>query len=157
MMGHLTINKMAKWLKIGIPLILVIGAVLAYRYYNKPRKSMESEEAAYQLAASELTAAFMESEEEANKKFLGKILEVSGEVSEIIEEEGSYGLILNGGSDGSVYCAFSDESQMESQMESRTEPGTGSPVEVGQKIKVKGVCSGFLMDVVLNDCVIINR
>lgn len=129
---------MSKILKIGIPLLIVAGVVFGYSLYNKPRKSVSSEDAAFQMGAAELAAAFMQDESKANDLYLGKVIEVRGEVAQLVEEDATYGLILDGGADGSVYCSFKKSPQ----------------VKVGETITLKGTCSGYLMDVVINDCVL---
>lgn len=129
---------MKKWLA-GAFFLIVIFLSLAYYFYNKPRRDMAQEDAAFTLSASELSAAFFADEKAANEKYLGKILEVQGRVSELIEEENSFGLLLDGGEDGMVYCAFHNQPV---------------GISVDQSVVVKGICSGYLMDVVLNDCVI---
>lgn len=132
---------MTKLLKIAIPLLVLAGAIFGYNLYNKERSNVEAGAAAYELKASELAQAFSKNETEANEKFLGEILQVTGEVIELVREDESYGLILDGGIDGSVYCAFVDPPQ----------------VEVGATVTIKGICSGYLMDVVINDCVLMGE
>ena len=129
---------MTTFLKIALPIVVIIAGVYAYKLYTLPRVNVESAPEAYELEASELALAFAEDENKANELYLGKILLVHGEVREMIEKESSYGLILDGGAGGSVYCAFA-------------EPPLTQP---GRWVSIKGTCSGYLMDVVINDCML---
>lgn len=129
---------MKKWL-IVLAVLIGIAVFVSYRMYNKPRTDLHEAQAAFSLSASELVEAFASDEQQANTQYLGQILEVRGRVSELIEEENAFGIILDGGDLGTVYCAFVEQPD---------------GVATGRSVTVKGVCSGYLMDVVLNDCVI---
>lgn len=124
--------------KIGILLLLIAGGIFGWTLYNKPRRNVESEKAAFQIEASELAAAFVADESQANERYLGKVVEVKGTVLELVNEDETYGIILDGGIDGGVYCSFKQSPE----------------VAVGEVIVAKGTCSGYLMDVVINDCIL---
>lgn len=129
---------MKKWVVIAFFLVFA-GALVAYWFANQPRPGLDQEDASFSLSATGLAALFASNEAAANEKYLGQVLEVYGKVSEILAEQEKYSLLLDGGSEGMVYCAFAD---------------TPQGVELGEFITVKGRCSGYLMDVILNDCII---
>lgn len=122
-------------------LIILTGGVIGYQQYNKERKSVAEIEPDFVVSPEDIVTAFSDDEENANKKYLGKIIEVSGEVSDVLGDEGSYSLLLNGGDFGMVQCAF------------MTKPV--SEYQIGDMVRIRGKCSGFLLDVILNECVIL--
>ena len=60
----------------------IAGAVIAYRMYHQPARSV-ADEKALALNARELAAAYELDEAGANKKYLGNAVQVSGTVSEV--------------------------------------------------------------------------
>ena len=123
-------------------LVLVIAlAVVGYKMYNKPHVNVASEKADITITANKLFANFSNDEEKANAKYLDKILEVKGVIGKIAKEEKVI-INLNTGDDfGSVLCHLSDSSTEKVK-----------DIKEGESIKVKGICTGFLMDVVLVKC-----
>ena len=83
-----------------------------------------------------------------NKKYLNKIILVSGKVQgTVVNDTGMTGLSLESGSPmGGVICEFDTKSDPVKQ---KYEPGT--------ELKLKGICTGKLMDVVLSRCVIVEK
>ncbi|MFK8005643.1 MAG: hypothetical protein AB8H03_04700 [Saprospiraceae bacterium] len=134
---------MKKYLKY-ILLLAVIGGAFGFYMYNKPHQNMTKAVAEMQLSATQLFTDFEDDETQANTKYLDKIVEVSGVVKEISKDEnGMTSITLESGSDMfGVIC----------QMDNLTEHGRTSFKE-GEKIKMKGICTGVLMDVVLVRCV----
>lgn len=147
-MAHLTIKQIFKKLtmkKLIIVILIVMGSAVAYGFYlfNKPHQGVAHKEAAYTLESKQLFTEFDQNENSANKKYLGKVVCVYGRVSDkAVDAKGTLSLILEGGEMAGVGCQF-DKSVLK-DIEN---------VKKGQAIKVKGVCTGMLMDVVLVDCV----
>lgn len=136
---------MKKLLKIGLVLALLAG-IYAYYLYNKPVAKLESVKPDYSLTAEELFSQFENNEAEANKKYLGKILEVNGKIQNLsLSDSGDFNLILASGSEMfGINCGMSvsEDAQYKSY-------------KVGDSIKVKGECTGISMDVVMTRCVIV--
>ena len=93
------------------------------------------------LDAAAFAASFEGNEAEANQRFLGKIVELTGVVDRIVNEDEPYTILLKGTESAMVQCTFLSRP-------SKLSPGTN--------VTVRGVCSGYLMDVVLKDCEMIN-
>jgi len=136
-------NKtLKKFIVIGL---IILGSAVAYGYYlfNKPHQGVANKEAAYTLESRQLFNEFDQNEIAANKKYLGKVVCVYGKVADkAVDSKGVLSLILEGGEMAGVGCQF-DKSVIDEMQH----------VKKGQVIKVKGVCTGILMDVVLVDCV----
>jgi hypothetical protein len=136
---------MMRNLIIWIALIVVLtGGAVFVLYYNKPHRSSSHETAAFTLSAGQLIDAFANDEEAANARYLDKMLEVHGPIKEWIHDDTGVILLLGGASEfSSVSC--------------KLEPGQDEllhEMKIGDRVQVKGICSGALLDVVLSKCII---
>jgi len=115
-----------------------IGAAL-YLYNLKP-KNLQKVKPDFILTANDLQKAFDTEEVVSSAKYINKIIEVSGEIISVKPgEKNSINISLRTGSDlSSVICTF---------------PNSDTTFfKTGNQITLRGVCSGFLMDVLLNNC-----
>ena len=77
---------MKTWLKILLILFVVgiIAAVLVYIFvYNKPHPDFENMKPDYALSASELYTSFATDKPGSEKKYNGKVVEISGTLGKI--------------------------------------------------------------------------
>jgi len=136
----------AKKIISAIVLLGIIGAFIAYKMYNKPHVNVAGTKSDIVLTADKILTDFSTNETEANNKYLEKIIEVSGVVLETSTEKEKGIVTLKTNNDfGSVLCHLSDKSTKKI-----------NDIEEGQSIKLKGICTGYLMDVILVKCEIIN-
>jgi hypothetical protein len=96
------------------------------------------------ISASDLQRTFEDNESEATVKYVNKILEVNGIVESASPGEAN---VLNvtlktSNNFSSIICTFP----------SAIDPHLFTP---DTQVKIRGECSGFLMDVLLNNCVLI--
>jgi hypothetical protein len=127
----------------GISTVLLFLAAWSIYKVTMPHHNASGEQAVASLSATTLYYEFLNSENNANKKWLGKIIEVSGHISSINESGGYISINLMGSSEGGVNCSF-----MKKDLDS------GEKYNKGDSITIKGKCTGFLMDVNLVDCVV---
>lgn len=133
--------KWKKVLAIFFLVVLVVAAVLLYFYYKKPA-DIRTAVANYETTAPALLAEFNNNEATANAKYLDKVIAVEGTISKVNSDAGNPTVFLETGDPmASVTCSFYD-----------TESGVLKNLKPGSTIKIKGVCTGVLMDVVLNKC-----
>jgi len=128
---------------VGIPLCLLVIAYWGYHLYQKPHQSAAEETAALTIDADSLVKLYQGDEPGANKLYLGKVIEVTGKLTEIQHTAQSEIWILAApsGNGGGVNCQlFSGEKVPEPHP--------------GDRVTLKGRCTGFLMDVNLADCVL---
>ena len=139
---------MQKILKIGLPLLLV-GGLLAFKFMV-PKGPLDIHSAPTELTinASSLYADFETDETAANGTYAGKVMEVSGSLSAITkDDDGHYSLSLSADSPmGQIVCNLSPG-----------EPKPPTETAIGQSITLKGVCTGYLFDVVLDNATIISQ
>jgi len=124
-------------------LVLVITIALGIRTYNKPHVNVVNTEAKYKLDAQQLINSFITDEDEASKKYVNTIIQVSGEALEF--NHGTIS-IKDKNSESTVLCNLLLK-----------EDEKFKKIKQGDKIKVKGICTGYLLDVVLVECVLITE
>lgn len=127
---------------IGILLLVLAAAGYAWHLYDMPHRSAAGEEAAVTISADTLYHQYQADEHSADQKYMGKVISVTGRLTNIQHSGNSVIWILStqpGG--GGVNCQLFAGTKVD------PEPKTGDPVTV------KGRCTGFLMDVNLSDCV----
>jgi tRNA_anti-like len=126
---------------IGIVLISLAGWGI-YTVY-KPHRNVESDQAVATLTATNLYSEFLNGESIANKKWVGKVIEITGVISSV-SEAGSYiSVNLSATADGGVNCSIL-----------KKDLPPGNTLNKGDSVTIKGKCTGFLMDVNIVDCVI---
>lgn len=117
----------------------ILGGGYGYYLYQKPKANMTDVKTDTYLQASELVAEFEKDEAAAEIKYLDKTMEIQGVVKEVNES----GIILEGGNDlVGVLCEFENQEDI-------------ANVEPQKNVKIKGICTGKLLDVVLSRCIII--
>ncbi len=126
-----------KKIVIAILFIGAIGAGVGYYMYNKPVASLENKRPDIEVAAAKLITDYETDEKAANDIYLGKVVQVSGKIADITSEEGKMKIHLETENPISVVtCEMEDSSK------------TGS-LKTGDDIILKGLCSGYLSDVIL--------
>ena len=130
-------------LLIAIVLIICAGAGFAYYEYNKPPLTA-AEMSAVPVSAVDLFKNYATNEQQANQFYLNKALQVSGTVIDVKQDSSSQSsqIILDGGDPMfGVACTLDAVQQ---------------PVKPGDHITIKGICTGFLNDVILIKSVLVN-
>jgi hypothetical protein len=131
-------------------IIVLAAAFYGYKLYTGKVPSLTEVKADASITATDLIAAFEKDSASANKQYLGKILEVSGNVKSVEKESATVSLGLSEGN-SSVRCSV--DSAFVKDIES---------LNPGSAITIKGNCTGFMpdetglglgSDVVLNRCV----
>ena len=134
---------MKRWKKILIVVLLFILAGLCYAYYiwNKPARDV-SEEKGIQISAVAIFDSFANNEQAANASFLNKAVEVTGKVSNVKKNQAGETVVYLQSDDPvfGVNCTF------------KQDPGV---IEKGSTITFKGICTGYLSDVILNEGIIV--
>lgn len=123
----------------GIIVCLVV-ADWGYHLYNQPRQGVGHEKPVSTLTAADLYQAYSGNEQEADKRFLGKVIAVSGTVQAVQAAPPNVQVLLQTGAAGAINCSMPQDEAKE--------------VKEGMQLQVKGKCTGFLMDVNLVDAVV---
>lgn len=126
--------KKAVWI-----ILLVIGGIsIIWFYYNKPHRQPSAEQA-IPTTATRLFADFSKNESTANSKYLNKVLEVSGVVTNVTINTDQKSVVMLETSD----VIFGINCTMDKN---------DSSIVVGDSILLVGICTGFLSDVVMIQC-----
>jgi hypothetical protein len=129
-------------LLIALLTVTLIGGVVAYKMYNKPHRDIDSEKAVATLTADALFDAYDADETTANASYLDQVVEVSGTVDEVTED-----------AVGNTVVILAAENAMMGGVSATIDPSvTDLSVTTGETIKLKGRCTGMLMDVVMTNC-----
>lgn len=131
--------------------LLVFSAVLiAFCIYINSKLTaenyidIENTSTELNITSNKLVASFTNNEEQADKMFSGKIVEITGRVKEVTFLNNRNTVILYGqNSTSGIICDF-DTNQLE-EIKSLSK---------NQKVTIKGVCKGFLKDVVILNCLL---
>ena len=133
-------------IKIALAVVLFIaiaGIGTGLYLFNLKHKDLSKVKPDVVITATDLQKAFEENENVATARYVKKVIEVSGEISSMKPgENNTFSILLKTGSDmSSVICTF---------------PASVKPenMAAGSSVTIRGECSGYLMDVLLNNCAI---
>lgn len=136
---------MRKWKKIIAAIIIMIlaGAGYGWFLYNKKPADTRQQAALAEISAIELVKAYQKDEAAANRQYVDRLIIVSGKVSGTqVDAEGHATVFIDTGDPlAAVTCSFYND-----EVEAVKKIAAGSPV------RIKGMCTGMLTDVVLNKC-----
>lgn len=118
--------------------LIALGLVLflySMNMYHKTPESISTLKTEFEVNATELLTAFEENETLANHKFLDKVIAVKGVVDKKEFKDGVLTAYLKTNNPLSKVI-FQFENQNEN-------------IQEGEHLTLKGICTGYLMDVVL--------
>ncbi|HNI46206.1 MAG TPA: hypothetical protein PK230_15990 [Chitinophagales bacterium] len=131
-----------------VALCAILGGVYGYYLWNKPTADASSQSTDFEVESTALYQEYGNNAAEADAKYLDKAIVVVGTIATApsTTESGLVSITLDGGEMGGVNCELSPEASKASV----------NNFQMGQKAKIKGICSGFNdIDVVLNRCVVL--
>ncbi len=127
-------------------LAMIAGIAYGIFLFNKKHSDLSNVKPAFTLSSTDLYSAFESDEIAATVKYTGKVIEVRGIVARVEYSSADSTLSITLHEDdqfSGVICTFGGIKD-------------GSPVNPapGDQITIRGECSGMLMDVLMNNCVI---
>lgn len=124
--------------------IALAGILSALYLYNLKHTDMAKAKPDFVVTSTVLQKEFEDNEAAASAKYTNKIIEVTGKIASIKPADNNViSITLVTGSDlSSIICTF---------------PAIKDPADLkpGDEITLRGECSGYLMDVLLNNCAVI--
>jgi len=129
----------------GLVLAFVIWLIIFLYNYNKPHADVQSSKPVYNLSAEELIGEYQKNEQATTEKYAEKIITIVGKVSQISTSDGKSVITINSENlDSSIICNMqAKESMKVLQLKSE------------QVVKIKGICSGYLLDVMMLKCILV--
>lgn len=130
---------MKKYGFLFLVLIAVVGIVAYFQYFKAHIDTSEAK-ADVVLSAEKLLELYETNEKKADSMYLDKIIEIQGRIKSLNTVEVGSSLSLETGSDmAGITCEFESKDAFQG-------------VKIGEQVKIKGICSGKLIDVVLVRC-----
>ena len=126
-----------------IALIFMAGVGYGVWIWNEPPRDVASEKG-IEITATAIYDSFTQNEARANQLYLNKAIQVTGEIAEIKKNQAGQVVVYLKSDDPifGVNCTF------------KKDPGT---LQKNTTITFKGVCTGFLSDVVINQGIIVKQ
>ena len=137
------------WIKYRLLIYLVmmlctIGGIYGYQQYNRRAPDTHRLKPSFVINARQFISQFQTDEEKAGARYADKTVSVKGTIHFVQDKDTAATVILNDGSSiSSVICQFEKENVWEVK-----------DLKEGDNITIKGICTGYLMDVVLVRCVV---
>ena len=127
--------------------ILAIAGTYGFNEYNRRLPDIRQLKAAFKIEAADFVSEFDVNPSAATKRYAGKVIDVHGFVSSILVTDTSGAVFLKGETSfSSVMCQFDQKTFREIKQ-----------LRNGELVTIKGVCSGYLMDVVMVRCIVIDK
>lgn len=138
-------NKKLKYSLAFIGAIIIILFVV-FKQMNKEHVDVKKTTPNLIIAVDEILSDFENDEEKANTKFTDKIIELKGVIAEITTQDNATTItLMSQNFDATVICSLLPE-----------ETPNVLEYKKGDEISLKGICKGYLLDVVIVNCIIIN-
>lgn len=125
--------------------LLLLSAVGIWYYvfvYSKTNHRDVTKERGIEITATQLVQDYAANEEAANKKYLDKAIQVTGEISEVKQDSLINLTLKSADALTNIYCTL--------------KPNQPKP-DSGAVVTIKAICTGKLTDVVLNEGIIIKK
>lgn len=127
-------------LSLGVIVMLIVWQIV----FKESDPSVKNSKVELQVDASQIISQYESNEELANQQYLGKVIVVVGRLESIKTTSTEISVYLKQENDISgILCNF-DKSAIDT-----------SKLTINTSIKVKGICTGYLIDVVMNKCSIV--
>ncbi|TYP99290.1 putative nucleic acid binding protein [Tenacibaculum adriaticum] len=128
--------------------IIIVTSLFIYKEYNKPHINVAKATPKIVINSQQILKEYQENENKANTKYLDQIVQISGKVSKLEATNDNRIIITLKNDDKSaistVICHLTSE-----------ENNKLKKLKEGQNIIVKGICTGYLMDIILIRCVLV--
>ena len=137
-------------MKTLIKILAALAIILLIAYLvviNLPQANIKGKDATETISAVALYEAYSKNENQADKKYTGKVIQLTGEIDEIYSDENDEPVVVLRSKAGDLVSVVTLESSEEEDIVSYQE---------GDQITLKALCSGKLMEVTLNKGLIVD-
>jgi len=134
--------------KLAIFIITIVFLTLGgywFFLFNNTKVDIDKTTTEISISSDKLLHAFHKDELAANAHFVEKAIEVSGTIEKINYLNNRYTVLLKGkDNDSYVLCDML--------------PSSVDSIQLlpGETVRLKGICKGYLMDVVMLNCILVN-
>ena len=137
-------------MKTLIKILAALAIILLIAYLvviNLPQANIKGKDATETISAVALYEAYSKNENQADKKYTGKVIQLTGEIDEIYSDENDEPVVVLRSKAGDLVSVVTLESSEVEDIVSYQE---------GDQITLKALCSGKLMEVTLNKGLIVD-
>ncbi|AXT20083.1 hypothetical protein D7030_02900 [Flavobacteriaceae bacterium AU392] len=132
-------------LSIVFVLIIIVCVYLGIKLYNAPSAiDVNTVKTEQSISSNKLIALFATNENYANTTYVEKVITVKGVVKDVTYLNDRYTVILQGNNKFSQIICDMSLSDSEKIKKLRT----------GQQVNIKGICKGYLLDVIMLNCIL---
>jgi hypothetical protein len=135
---------MRSWKKIvaGGIILALAGVGYGWYAYQKAPPDIRDQKAGIEITAIDLLKAFQQDEMAGNAKYVDKVLIVAGKVTDVQTDSSGQATVSLQTNDllAAVTCSFYQDDEGVKK------------IKAGSSVRIKGICTGMLTDVVLNKC-----
>ncbi len=126
---------------------VVLAGGYGYYEWNRPHQDLATAKEDVSIGANALLTAFESDENAANQLYLDKVIKVNGVIKSVEKSES-----------GEITVILATDNDMSSVICNLNPDDTHPPnMKAGQNVSLKGLCSGYLMDVVLERCALAQK
>jgi hypothetical protein len=137
-------RRLKKYIILLFIVVVVLGLIYGYKQYNLKPADLTNKVADITTTATNIITDYDTNEAVANKKYLGKTVQVTGIISAINNQQDTSISISLGDDMHKVACEFNKK-----YINSVKQYQPNTP------ITIKGICTGYLLDVEMNRCVVV--
>jgi len=129
---------------VAVMVVAIAAAAVVWKYtFRKSASTVSNRVVEMEVQAADLAAAFETNEDSANASYLGKVVSVTGIVAEVSADSSGVTVYLRAPENLSgVACSF-DPAEKDAAL-----------LQAGSLVTIRGLCTGYLMDVVLTRCLV---
>jgi len=126
--------------------LIIISLFFIINLYNKPFIDIKKSNPELVISAQEILSDYQADENLANKKYVDNLIQIKGEIADISFDNGISIITLKDISGfSSIICHMLPEANL-----------NVLKLKKGNQIVIKGVCTGFLIDIMMVRCVLTN-
>lgn len=125
--------------------VILLTSIIFIIIYYKPHRSVRGEDPAYTMTVQQLVNAFSQSETRADSMYAGRILELEGRLKEMILNDSTLILLLGDSTQMTGVSCYLNKDQKQKY----------TSIRRGETVKVKGICNGMLLDIVMDKCILL--
>ncbi len=121
--------------------LLGLGYVIYQAIFSRQFKSIKNTKSNFCITANELLQEYQKNEKQSDKKYTNKIITIYGNVKNVSHLNNRRTIILNNNTSSNIICDLDDN-----------ETTNIDTLKINQQLYIKGICKGYLKDVILLNC-----
>lgn len=134
-----------KILLIGL-ILIIISLFFIINLYNKPFIDIKKSNPKIEITAQEILNDYLADERLANEKYVDNLIQIKGEIADISFDKGISIITLKDTRGfSSIICQMLPEANL-----------NVLKLKKGSQVLIKGVCTGYLIDIMMVRCVLNN-